>query len=124
MKRPSLVVLSLIAASLFAVPNLFAEAQLREVQGKIEDIDHLISSVWVQDKTGRTLFTVPDEALVRERLTRRRYEDLRPGDLVAVRFWEDTHRVDRIEILGHDSGGTAVAEQTAVADQSTQKDPS
>jgi hypothetical protein len=103
---------SLWIFTLLAATSLYAEPRQVEMKGRIQEIDPLIGGIRLANEQGVKLFTAPDDVLVRERLTRLSYQDLREGDVVAVRFWEDSEKVDRVDILERPVPGTAVAQQS------------
>jgi hypothetical protein len=98
-------------AALFVAVAAQADSRQVEMKGRITEVDPLISAIRLENGQSSKLFIAPEDVLVRERLTRLSYGDLREGDTVAVRFWEDSEKIDRVDILQRSIPGTAVAQQ-------------
>jgi hypothetical protein len=77
-----------------------ADSRTIETKGRVQELDPLIGIVRLDTGSGSRIFQVNDDLLVRQGLTRRTYDDIKVGDLVAVRHWDDNDRADRVEILG------------------------
>ena len=88
-----------ISGSLLIAALAGAESRRVEMKGRIQDLDAVIEGMRIESGSEGKFFSVGDDVLIRERLTRLHYSDLHPGDVVEVRYWEDNDKVDRIDVL-------------------------
>src|SRR5579864_5615958 len=91
-----LVVLGLIVA---VTSVAGADTHPVEMKGQITELDAIVDAVRVQDATNSTLFALPEDTLMRYRLTRLTFENLHVGDQVEVRYWPDNLKVEKLDVL-------------------------